>query len=113
MMNLLYSPSYLQMATKGQADVKVEQMYRGTRHESKTEVGLVDLSASDVEILEEGGSLGGENIVIEEGYKDKQARRKKGSQGVDLTVARPTFFVSWRLIRRKFVLQRFILTTVH
>ena len=36
-----------------------------------------------------------------------------GSQGVDLTVARPTFFVSWRLIRRKFVLQRFILTTVH
>ena len=35
------------------------------------------------------------------------------SQGVDLTVARPTFFVSWRLIRRKFVLQRFILTTVH
>jgi len=39
---------------------------------------LVDLSASDVEILEEGGSLGGENIVIEEGYKDKQARRKKG-----------------------------------
>ena len=78
MMNILNSPSYLQMATKGQADVKVEQMYWGTRHESKTEVGLVDLSASDVEILEEGGSLGGENIEIDEGYKDKQARRKKG-----------------------------------
>ena len=78
MMNLLYSPSYLQMATKGRADIKVEQMYWGTRHESKTEVGLVDLSASDVEILEEGGSLGGENIEIDEGYKDQQTRRNKG-----------------------------------
>ena len=44
-MKLLNSPSYLQMATKGQADVKVEQMYWGTRHETKTDVGLVDLSA--------------------------------------------------------------------
>ena len=55
------------MATKGRADVKVKQKYWGTKQESKTEVGLVDLSVSDVEILE-----------IDKGYKDKQARRKKG-----------------------------------
>ena len=66
------------MATKGRADVKVKQKYWGTKQESKTEVGLVDLSVSDVEILEEGRGLGGLNIEIDKGYKDKQARRKKG-----------------------------------
>ena len=78
-MNLLYSPSYLQMATKGRADIKVEQMYWGTRHESK--VGLVErvrVRASDVEILEEAGGLGGENIGIDKGYKDKRHGAKKG-----------------------------------
>ena len=49
-----------------------------TRHDAETEVALVDLSMSDVEILEEGGGLGEENIGIDKGYKDKQARRKKG-----------------------------------
>ena len=68
------------MATKGRADVKVKQRCWGTstRREAETEVGLVDLSVSDVEILEEGGGLGEENIGIDKGYKDKQARRKKG-----------------------------------
>ena len=68
------------MATKGRADVKVKQRCWGTstRHDAETEVTLVDLSVSDVEILEEGGGLGEENIGIDKGYKDKQARRQKG-----------------------------------
>ena len=66
------------MATKGRADVKVKQRCWGTKQESKTEVALVDLSVSDVEILEEGRGLGGVNIEIDKGYKGKQARRKKG-----------------------------------
>ena len=66
------------MATKGRADANVKQKYWGTKQESKTEVGLVDLSVSDVEILEEGRGLGGVNIETHKGYKDKQARRQKG-----------------------------------
>ena len=68
------------MATKGRADVKVKQRCWGTstRREAETKVGLVDLSVSDVEILEEGGGLGRENNDIDKGYTDKQARRKRG-----------------------------------
>ena len=43
----LSRPPNLQMATKGRANVKVKQRCWGTstRHEAKTQVGLVDLSA--------------------------------------------------------------------
>ena len=76
------------MENKDLVDVKAKQDYfeKRRRHQlnnfksKQQEITLVELSASDVEILDEG-SLSGEDIKIEKVYKEEEAK-KRGREGV-------------------------------
>jgi len=76
------------MENKGPVDVKAKQDYfeKRRRHQlnnfksKQQEITLVELSASDVEILDEG-SLSGEDIKIEKVCKEEEAK-KRGRESV-------------------------------
>ena len=76
------------MENKDLVDVKAKQDYfeKRRRHQlnnfksKQQEITLVELSASDVEILDEG-SLSGEDIKIEKVYKEEEAK-KRDREGV-------------------------------
>ena len=77
------------MENKGPVDVKAKQDHfeRRRRHQlnnfksKQQEITLVELSASDVEILDDEGSLSGEDIKIEKVYRKEEAK-KRGEEGV-------------------------------
>jgi len=76
------------MENKGLVDVKAkgDHFERRRRHQlhnfkAKQEITLVELSASDVEILDHEGSLSGEDIKIEKVYRKEEAK-KRGREGV-------------------------------
>ena len=69
---------------KGLVDVKAKQRRRGSQlnnFKSKQEITLIELSASDVEVLDEG-SLSGEEIKIEEDYRREEANKRKRASGL-------------------------------
>ena len=72
------------MEKKGLVDVKAKQRRRGPQlnnFKSKQEITLIELSASDVEVLDEG-SLSGEEIKIEEDYRREEDNKRKRASGL-------------------------------
>ena len=77
------------MENKDLVDVKAKQDYfeKRRRHQlnnfksKQQEITLVELSASDVEILDDEGSLSGEDIKIEKVYRKEEAK-KRGRESV-------------------------------
>ena len=61
--------------------------------QSKQEIALVELSAGDVEILDEG-SLSGEAIKIDEDYKIGKVKSASGGRNWPETLSRPNSLMS-------------------
>jgi len=72
------------MEKRGLVDVKAKhgnfQRRRLNHFKSKHEITLVELSASDVEVLDEG-SLCGKEIKIDEDYRKEEAKKRKRTSG--------------------------------
>ena len=72
------------MEKRGLVDVKAKhgnfQRRRLNHFKSKHEISLVELSASDVEVLDEG-SLSGREIKIDEDYRKEEAKKRKRTSG--------------------------------
>ena len=68
-----------QMEKRSLVDVKAKQDERLKLENVKSaqEITLVELSASDVEVLDEG-SLDGEDIKMDEVYRNEKAKRRNG-----------------------------------
>lgn len=72
------------MEKRGLVDVETKhgnfQRKRLNNFKSKHEISLVELSASDVEVLDEG-SLSGKEIKFDEDYRKEEARNRKRASG--------------------------------